>query len=355
MRAALGTEITPEEAAAISAEDLRQIAVISRAQSVMSIVSDGYDILCDRGLIKAKDMPNDLLNTWLKGTRETEMRYERLLGHMADTAALLESHGLRTYQLKGAVFAECYPVPQHRRSLDADCFVMSPSGQPGAWEKANTIMESVPGCKVERGYYKHSSFKFSKLKIENHQFLTPFRGNSTLIEMERLLQGLLRNDDGSERIPGTAICKPPVMVSALFLIEHAYSHFLSEGLKIQQIMDWVLFLRKHRGQIDMQKFEGYLDKFALRAFYESFSNVGNYLAGHLDEEGKSLSHKDLLMLEDMWKGPEGSDGFGIKGKLELARNIARSHWKYREFSNISMPRALFIKVRGYLFQPHPKI
>jgi len=36
---------------------------------------------------------------------------------------------------------------------------------------------------------------------------------------------------------GTWLYRPPVVVSALFLIEHAYSHFLHEGLTWRHVLD----------------------------------------------------------------------------------------------------------------------
>lgn len=66
--------------------------------------------------------------------------------------------------------------------------------------------------------------------MENHQFMVPFRGNRTLKNLEIFLQSMMLNDKGVDRFEGTWLYRPPVMVSALFLIEHAYSHFLHEGL-----------------------------------------------------------------------------------------------------------------------------
>ena len=36
------------------------------------------------------------------------------------------------------------------------------------------------------------------------------------------------------------------MLSALFLIEHAYLHFLHEGLTWRMVLDWQMFCRRHR-------------------------------------------------------------------------------------------------------------
>ena len=40
------------------------------------------------------------------------------------------------------------------------------------------------------------------------------------------------------------------MVTALFLIEHAYSHFLHEGLIWRHVLDWMMFSGKHKDEID---------------------------------------------------------------------------------------------------------
>lgn len=34
----------------------------------------------------------------------------------------------------------------------------------------------------------------------------------------------------------------PVMFNALFLTYHALGHFLSEGIKLKQVVDWTMFL-----------------------------------------------------------------------------------------------------------------
>lgn len=71
---------------------------------------------------------------------------------------------------------------------------------------------------MKRDFYKNSTFFFLGLTVENHKFLTPFRGNKRLKSLERLLQRLINENDNDNKFDGTYLYLPPVMVSALFLI-----------------------------------------------------------------------------------------------------------------------------------------
>lgn len=133
--------------------------------------------------------------------------------------------------LKGVVVAECYPKPSCRLSADFDCFLLPSEGDFDACEQGNQLVESI-GYEIKRNFYINSTIHLPGLTVENHRFLTPFRGNDRLRQLEQYLQSELRSHKPlpSDFFHQTTLVRPPVVVSALFLIEHAYSHFLHEGL-----------------------------------------------------------------------------------------------------------------------------
>ena len=176
-----------------------------------------------------------------------------------------------------------------------------------------------------------------------------------LRDFEKELQKLLNKDKGNERITGTWLYKPPVMVSALFLIEHAYSHFLHEGLTWRHVLDWMLFSKKHQKEIDWSEFEAHIDGFGFRKFYDSFSRLGQYLIGEV-QEFNSLTVQDKRMLADVWAPLDLHETVrGIKGKLALAGNTWSARWKYRYFTEMSWVTALWIQVKGFLFEKNPTL
>ena len=144
------------------------------------------------------------------------------------------------------------------------------------------------------------------------------------------------------------------MVTALFLIEHAYSHFLHEGLTWRMVLDWMMFSKKHKDEIDWTLLGAKIDEFGFSKFYDSYSRLGRYLIGEFQDS--AFTFQDKRMLEDIWAPLDLHESVrGWKGKLRLVGNTWRARWKYRYFSEISMLEALWIQVKGFLFDKKPKL
>ena len=334
--------------------DWESVESLAKQQGLFAVLFDGVE-----------QLPSALhppLTTWLRWIGEVQLeeaRYNQQWREACKMAHLFHQNGIRTYVLKGNVVAECYSKPEHRVSADFDCFLLPEKGDADVWEKGNQLMEEA-GYKVGRGFYKNSTFHLPGLTVENHRYMVPFRGNKTLRRLEVLLQGMMReipaqgrNEDA--RFVGSELWQPPVMVSALFLIEHAYSHFLHEGLTWRHVLDWVMFSQKHKSEIDWEEFDDRIDEFGFRRFYDAFSQLGQYLIGDV-QEFNSLSVQEKRMLNDIWAPLDLHETLhGVKGKLGLAGNTLRARWKYRYFSPISMPHALWIQTTGFLFDKNPAL
>lgn len=325
---------------------------LSLRQGVFSIVFDGYIILFEAGL--APEMPSVVKKKWIAASYFDEISFSRQRQAAIEVAHMFVNSGIKTYVLKGAVFAECYPVAAHRRSSDMDCFLMSENGHDDAFEEGNRLIERM-GIRVVRSYYKNSSFVYNGLHVENHRFLTPFRGNTHLTELERFFQEMIQNDRGCDHIGDTALLRPPVLVSALFLIEHAYSHFFPESLPVRFFLDWIMFRRRYGDLIDFEDFNRHIDKFGFRKFYDAFEGVGRFIVGEIDQH--ELTYPMKRMLDDMWMEDASSikDYKGIRKRLAFARNNFNKSWKYRLYAPYSAFKGVWIKTKGYLFMKKPRI
>ena len=355
--------------ALISIEDWPALQALAMEQGLYAIVLDGIE-----KLPASARPPQEFLLEWIGMVMQDEERYavqQKAARKMAD---LFSKNYIRTYVLKGEVVAECYPKPEHRVSSDMDCFLLSVKGQFDAWALGNNLVKAQ-GYKVSTGFYKNSTFFYPDLSVENHQYMVPFRGNERLKELEKLLQSQLKvlalrgcSGDKSEdslklkdssevngrKKEGTWLYRPPVMVTALFLIEHAYSHFLHEGLTWRHVLDWMMFSRKHKDEIDWNALDALIDEFSFRKFYDSYYRLGKFLLGETQEE--ELNKIDRKMLADVWAPLDLHESVrGWKGKLRLAGNTWRARWKYHYFSDISMLHALWIQVKGVLFEKCPKL
>lgn len=329
-------------------EEWNDLKVLADQQGLSAIVLDGVD-KCQNNV----RIPAQLKLKWIGESLRGESLCSLQCVVAKDISKLFYRNGIRTYVLKGMIVAECYPKPNHRLSVDIDCYLLPDKGVFDAWSLGNELIEKK-GLKVNRDFYKNSSFDISGVNIENHQYLTPFRGNERLIALEKFLQSQLKQDEGQDVIEGTNLYRPPVMVSALFLIEHAYSHFLHEGLTWRMVLDWLLFSQKHHDEIEWDVFEKNVDDFGFRRFYDALTRLGHYLQGEIGDD--DLSKPEKKMLEDIWMPLDIHETVrGLKGKLALAGNTWRARWKYRHFSDLSMPQALWIQVKGFLFDKNPKL
>ena len=342
-----------EDDAFFSVDDWEEVSLVALQQCIQPIVFDGYAKLS--GLKSpVATLPSPIKKQWIVNAYGTENRFVVQKKVACEMAAIFANNQIRTYVLKGLIFSECYPKPNHRYSADMDCFLTSAQGN-GAdvWELGNALMEQNK-YRVSRGYYKNSTFHMPGLMVENHKFLTPFRGNRRLKKLETLLQQMIRSDKGLDIMEGTDLYRPPTVVSALFLIEHSFSHFLHEGLNLRHYTDWMMFRQYHENDIDWPELNRYVNEFGLRPFYDAYTHVGECIMGQ--RVPASLSIPEKKMMDSIWEGLDLHETLrGIKGKLNLIGNTFRAAWKYRYFSPISMPRALWIQVKGFLFMKNPEL
>lgn len=321
-------------------------------QNVSVFASDGLQKLFDAGVYKVLGDKEEkrAKAQWFAKTMKYEQRYADQLAAAKKMGKWFADEGIQTVVLKGFTISKCYPIPSHRYSADLDCFLIKGGEHLDAYEVGNQVAEKH-NVEVSRDYYKNSSFNISGLHVENHKYCTPFRGNNALRRLERLLQEMILRGPLTE-FEGTGLMMPPVLASALFLTEHAYSHFLHEGLNLRHLLDWALFHRRHLCDMDWTEFEQYVDEFGFRRFYDAFSHVGEYVLG--EQEYFSLTVPERRMMDSVWAGLDlHEDVKSFVGKLKLAGNTLRAGWKYREFAPISMAKALAIQVKGVLFEKNP--
>lgn len=324
------------------------VEALAIQQGLLGVVVDGIDCLS----LEARP-PKVVLLRCIGQVMQDESLNAVQQKAAVEMALLFHENYVRTYVLKGDVVAECYPKPEHRVSSDMDCFLLPERSDFDAWSLGNDIIKNS-GYEIRTSFYKNSTFFLPGLTVENHKYMTPFRGSDRLKTLEIMLQSMMKEDKGEDKFEGVWLYRPPVMVSALFLIEHAYSHFLHEGLTWRHVLDWMLFSRKHQKEIDWHALDALIDEFGFRKFYDSYHKIGGYLLGEVNDN--DLSKKDRRMLEDVWSELDLHDTTeGIIGKLNLFGNTWRARWKYHYFSEISMINALWIQAKGVLFIKNPKL
>ncbi|MGR4859847.1 nucleotidyltransferase family protein [Bacteroides pyogenes] len=128
--------------------------------------------------------------------------------------------------------------PHHRPFSYFDCFLC------GDFQKANLIIKNI-GIEVA-GSYKHSTFNYKNVHVENHHFCTYFRRRKKSGAFETLLEEIMTTEKPIF-LPNIQLESPTPLFNALFMIWHTRSHFFDERVSIKQVLDWTFIVKKLSG------------------------------------------------------------------------------------------------------------
>lgn len=329
LRAGLyGISVTSEKK--LSAKQWETEFDIAMKQGVAAVAGEGLSFVNQQAL-----PPKVLLLQWIGQSLAQKQTFSQQRNEVESLRELWRDAGVDCIELKGNSIGRYYYVPESRYSCDFDCFLSD-------YEKGNQIVEAAGG-EVNRAFYKNSSFTWQGLYVENHQFCTPVRGNKAMKRLERKLRELL---DGCQEYPSADF-------NALFLMEHAWAHFFEDALTLKQLCDWAVFRKACGNDVDWSLYEREAKACGFWHFSESMNRLADLMDGTRKDE--ELEGDDLRLLHDMLDNRSISMNAGWRTRLQLIGNYFAQSWKYRVFSNHSMPYTLCRTAWGFVFDRKPKV
>lgn len=314
----------------LSAKQWEAVYDIAMKQGVAAVAGEGLSFVNQQAL-----PPTEMLLQWIGQSLTQKQIFAQQRNEVESLCKLWHEAGVDCIELKGNSIGRYYYVTESRYSCDFDCFLSD-------YEKGNQIVEAT-GVEVNRAFYKNSSFTWKDLYVENHQFCTPVRGNNAMKRLERTLRGLLK---GCEEYPSADF-------SALFLMEHAWAHFFEEALTLKQLCDWAVFRKACGDDVDWSLYEREAKACGFWHFSESMNRLADLLDGVRTED--ELERDDLRLLHDMLHEHSIQMNNGWRTRMQLVKNYFAQSWKYRVFSNHSMPYTLCRTALGFVFDRNPKI
>ena len=234
----------------------------------------------------------------------------------------LQEAGIRPLVVKGIICRNLYPQPDYRQSGDED--VLIPEEQFDACHQAlldfgmyTTQAEDEWSAAYEVSYRKAGS----SLYIELHKRLFPLESDA-YGDMNRFFEGVFRRAI-PETIQGNTVYTLAPGDHLLYLICHAFKHFLHSGFGIRQVCDIVLYANAYGSEIDWMVVldrcrELNADKFAAALF-----RIGsNYLVFDMEKAGypdawRQLQVDEIPMLEDLLSA-------GVYGGADMSRRHSSS-------------------------------
>ena len=116
---------------------------------------------------------------------------------------------------------------------------------------------------------------------------------------------------------------PPVQFDVLFIFAHMLGHYQgSGGVGLRQVSDWLVFLKEHIAEINLQTLEEDLDFLGLRKYWEVFGAMAVDQLGFPERlmplYNKKNSAKGRIVLQNIFK----TGNFGTKQKQDQLKEGA---------------------------------
>ena len=325
-------ELCENNLKSLEVKDWNALYRLSCQQGVAAIVLNamvrsGYD----RTMI-----PSSLKYQWISKTLNTEKYINKLTITSKQVASILREHDLFLLALKGISYATYYENPLHREYGDLDCYVGSMENGRFVWgtrcTDVNRIMEHN-GATVYDKDYKHFHIHFNDIDIENHIYCVPVLNDSRLFDLEVFLNFLLQEGTANE-IQDTGLFKPPATFSALYMISHAFSHFLIEGIKLKHIADWILFLKADQNSVDWELVYNWYDKLGYTKFVNSLNYIAKkYFRIPLESPLLTIDNRfSQMIIDDCFRDSSVYNRrYSLfESRIAKLRNIYQGRWKFKK-------------------------
>lgn len=330
--------------------DWRALVDSSFVQGVSAITVDGLQKLFELNpsLELRIDYPEleSLKYEWFGSCFEAENRNGRQLKVLNAMADLWLERGVSTILLKGQANSFYYPEPLHRATGDIDVLLSD-------YDLGNQVAAEA-GAEVDAGWYKHSQIHWKGEVFENHHYLVATRNGKRGKKLDRTLRELLGGKE-NEYLPDSNVLLPPVMFNALFLTYHSLTHFLSEGIRLKQILDWALFLQKEQARIDWPKFYALCDEFHFRRWVDAMNHiavnqfgVGVTVPSVVCDSpyAEKILHSVLNDKDFVFSSGKGN----WANRIHLITNMFKYSWKYHQIYQESILKQLWYYASGFVFR-----
>lgn len=225
----------------------------------------------------------------------------------------LRQAGLRPLVVKGIVCRQLYPVPDLRASRDED--VLIPEGDYARYRRAMAQWGLTP--EGDEDAYEVSYFTEDRsMHIELHRTLFP-PDSMAYGALNRFFTG------AKERAVPIYVQGEPIETLGptdhlLFLLLHAFKHFLHSGCGIRQVCDIALFAGAYGARIDWALVRERCESIRAERFAAALLRIGEKYF-HLDP--RAAGYGQLWQTRQTEEGPLLEDilSSGIFGKSSMSR------------------------------------
>lgn len=289
-------------------EDLEQVLRLAQCHHVLPMIYEAVHASPVAALIP------EAIAQCRKATLQLVMEQTVKTEEFLEFYSHLLSQGITPLVVKGIICRELYPQPDYRHSGDEDVLCGEHQFKVCHKELLTFGMEACDSSldSYEVPYRKEDG----ALYIELHKTLFP-QNSHIFSDCNRIFEASFER---AERvmIRGIPVATLHPTEHMLYLILHAYKHFLHSGFGIRQVSDMVLFANAYGAWIDWSYVQKKCKGFRAERFAAAIFAIGEkYLTFSPEEAHYPRSWRELKvdpepLLEDMLCG-------GIYGAADLSR------------------------------------
>lgn len=330
----------------MSEEYWARLGEMALAQGVLGIVMDGLERLETSPYGPTRALSKQQKLEWIGQVMQMEQRNRHQIDVMKGLAHKWIDGDCKVMVMKGQANGTLYPKPMHRSPGDIDCYLFE------NYQKGNEIAKNE-GAAVDEGWYKHSQISYTGELFENHLFFVHTREGKRSKRLQKELEQMLHVTKWNN-LPESEILLPPVQWNAMFLTYHACAHFLNEGLRLKQILDWAMFLKKEQNNVDWNAFYDYCDRYHFRRFADAMTAISvEYLGIRIENSGvtKKSPYVEKILRSTLYDDDYiYNAGESIwKSRWHVIRSLFKYRWKYEEIYQECVFKQLWWYASGYLF------
>ena len=251
---------------------------------------------------------NTVLKSYKKAALSLSMlqllRTERFLS----LYRILSSRGVRAVCVKGITLRTLYSDGECRPSTDEDLLIES--------EQLNLfcVLMREQGFIQRKRTDTEASFIDEKtsLVVEANTALFSVGGKPGEV-LERLFKNSFENT-ATVNIGNTEILTLSPQMNILYLVCHAFKHFIHSGFGIRQVCDIAVFLEKYKNEIDLDALKKSLSELSAANFFEALVNISAKELGfeNLWSLCKVKTSDETDLIEDILRA-------GVYGRGETSR------------------------------------
>ena len=291
-----------EESLPADLPDWQEVLSMAKKQTLLGLVAEAVPMLPE--ILQ----PDSQTKMQLHAVAMRIISSHSLLNRkVADMKTRMDSYGIHTVLFKGQGIALNYPNPQSRQCGDIDLYV----GEQNFARALELLQPDSTKVASDYRHVKHVNIEEDGVDVEIHRIaeILPGFGHDRRFQrwtVDNLFGPAVRKVE----IGGATVNLPPVDFDVLYIMNHAWHHFMTGGIGLRQLCDWSMLLHRYGSSVDVDKLSENLRSFGLMRAWKILSCVAVGYLGLPEDEcplyDASYAGKAAKMLDVIWM--EGNFG-----------------------------------------------